>query len=117
VEVILALLSFKVLYPDHMHLTRGNHETKNMNKVGPREGGRCSAWAWRGCVRNVTVPLLDRTSVALEGGLSLATAAALKHRLVRGSARCTRAVLLTPTCDLCLSMPRPAAFPQTTRPI
>ncbi len=28
VEVILTLLAFKCLYPDHMHLTRGNHESK-----------------------------------------------------------------------------------------
>jgi len=33
VEVIFALLGFKCLYPDHMHLARGNHESKNMNKI------------------------------------------------------------------------------------
>lgn len=38
VEVILLLLLFKVLYPQHMHLTRGNHETVNMNKVYGFEG-------------------------------------------------------------------------------
>ncbi|GAM20753.1 hypothetical protein SAMD00019534_039280 [Acytostelium subglobosum LB1] len=32
VEVILALLAFKLLYPDHMHLTRGNHESIDMNR-------------------------------------------------------------------------------------
>ncbi|KXZ53876.1 hypothetical protein GPECTOR_6g794 [Gonium pectorale] len=32
-EVIFALLAFKLLYPEHMHLTRGNHESKSMNKV------------------------------------------------------------------------------------
>ncbi|KAG2442081.1 hypothetical protein HYH02_009872 [Chlamydomonas schloesseri] len=32
-EVIFSLLAFKLLYPDHMHLTRGNHESKSMNKV------------------------------------------------------------------------------------
>ncbi|GFR51802.1 hypothetical protein Agub_g14261 [Astrephomene gubernaculifera] len=32
-EVIFALLAFKLLYPDHLHLTRGNHESKSMNKV------------------------------------------------------------------------------------
>ena len=33
VEVILTLLAFKVLYPDGIHLHRGNHETKGMNSV------------------------------------------------------------------------------------
>ncbi|GLC60870.1 hypothetical protein PLESTB_001685400 [Pleodorina starrii] len=32
-EVIFALLAFKLLHPEHMHLTRGNHESKSMNKV------------------------------------------------------------------------------------
>lgn len=38
VEVILTLLAFKCLYPDHMHLTRGNHETTSMNKIYGFEG-------------------------------------------------------------------------------
>lgn len=38
VEVIFALLAYKVLYPEHMHLARGNHETKNMNKIYGFEG-------------------------------------------------------------------------------
>lgn len=33
VEVIVTLLAFKCLYPQHMHLTRGNHESKGMNKI------------------------------------------------------------------------------------
>jgi hypothetical protein len=33
VENVLTLFAFKVLYPTSMFLTRGNHETKNMNKV------------------------------------------------------------------------------------
>ncbi|KAG1668466.1 hypothetical protein FOA52_005239 [Chlamydomonas sp. UWO 241] len=33
VEVILALLAFKCLYPSSMFLSRGNHESKNMNKI------------------------------------------------------------------------------------
>jgi hypothetical protein len=28
----------QVLYPESMHLTRGNHETKNMNKIYGFEG-------------------------------------------------------------------------------
>lgn len=41
VEVILALLAFKVLYPGALHLTRGNHEAKSMNTIyGARVGGR-----------------------------------------------------------------------------
>jgi len=31
VEVILTLFALKLLYPKHMHLLRGNHETINMN--------------------------------------------------------------------------------------
>lgn len=33
VEVILTLLAFKVLNPQCMHLTRGNHESKSMNVI------------------------------------------------------------------------------------
>eukprot|EP00803_Ostreobium_quekettii_P006547 evm.model.scf_589.6 EVM.evm.TU.scf_589.6 scf_589:30137-41793(+) len=33
VEVILVLLGLKCLYPDHFHLTRGNHESRAMNKI------------------------------------------------------------------------------------
>jgi hypothetical protein len=33
VEVILSLLAWKVLYPDSMHLSRGNHESHSMNKI------------------------------------------------------------------------------------
>jgi hypothetical protein len=33
VEVVLVLLSFFVLYPQAMHLNRGNHETNYMNRV------------------------------------------------------------------------------------
>lgn len=38
VEVILILFSWKLLYPKHLHLARGNHETKNMNKLYGFEG-------------------------------------------------------------------------------
>ena len=31
VEVILTLFAFKVLYPEHLHLSRGNHESQGMN--------------------------------------------------------------------------------------
>eukprot|EP00192_Tetraselmis_astigmatica_P004304 CAMPEP_0117655318 /NCGR_PEP_ID=MMETSP0804-20121206/4216_1 /TAXON_ID=1074897 /ORGANISM="Tetraselmis astigmatica, Strain CCMP880" /LENGTH=493 /DNA_ID=CAMNT_0005461663 /DNA_START=74 /DNA_END=1555 /DNA_ORIENTATION=- len=33
VEVILLLLAFKALYPNSMHLARGNHESASMNKM------------------------------------------------------------------------------------
>lgn len=32
-EVILMLFSWKLLYPRHMNLARGNHETRDMNKL------------------------------------------------------------------------------------
>mmetsp|Transcript_22282 Transcript_22282/g.73000 ORF Transcript_22282/g.73000 Transcript_22282/m.73000 type:complete len:481 (+) Transcript_22282:104-1546(+) len=38
VEVVVLLFTFKALYPKHLHLTRGNHETLNMNKVYGFEG-------------------------------------------------------------------------------
>ena len=41
VEVILALLAFKCLYPKHMHLARGNHESQGMNKIYGFEGEVC----------------------------------------------------------------------------
>ena len=38
VEVILILFAYKCLYPAHMHLNRGNHETTQMNKMYGFEG-------------------------------------------------------------------------------
>jgi serine/threonine-protein phosphatase 5 len=38
VEVIMTLLSWKVLYPNHFFMSRGNHETKNLNKLYGFEG-------------------------------------------------------------------------------
>jgi serine/threonine-protein phosphatase 5 len=38
VEVILTMFAYKLLYPDSFHLARGNHETKNMNKLYGFEG-------------------------------------------------------------------------------
>eukprot|EP00002_Diphylleia_rotans_P021449 TRINITY_DN4173_c0_g1_i1.p1 TRINITY_DN4173_c0_g1~~TRINITY_DN4173_c0_g1_i1.p1 ORF type:complete len:453 (+),score=100.92 TRINITY_DN4173_c0_g1_i1:71-1429(+) len=38
VEVIVLLLAFKVLYPKHFHLARGNHESRNLNKMYGFEG-------------------------------------------------------------------------------
>lgn len=38
VEVILTLLAFKLLYPNHLHLARGNHESKSMNRMYGFEG-------------------------------------------------------------------------------
>eukprot|EP00958_Prasinococcus_capsulatus_P019287 scaffold2357_cov399-Prasinococcus_capsulatus_cf.AAC.21 len=32
-ECIFTLIAFKCLYPNHFHMTRGNHETINMNKI------------------------------------------------------------------------------------
>lgn len=47
----------QVLYPEHMHLNRGNHESVNMNKMYGFEGeviskfGKCVASHACSCVR------------------------------------------------------------------
>ncbi|CAN1758896.1 Serine/threonine-protein phosphatase 5, partial [Linum perenne] len=38
VEVILTLFAFKCMFPSAMHLARGNHESKSMNKIYGFEG-------------------------------------------------------------------------------
>ena len=38
VENVLTLFAFKLLYPTGIYLTRGNHETTNMNKIYGFEG-------------------------------------------------------------------------------
>lgn len=38
VEVILTLVGFKVLYPNHFHMSRGNHESETMNQMYGFEG-------------------------------------------------------------------------------
>eukprot|EP00435_Cladocopium_sp_Y103_P005009 s3972_g1.t1 len=38
VEVILTLFAWKLAFPKHMHLARGNHETRSMNKLYGFEG-------------------------------------------------------------------------------
>ncbi len=37
-EVILTLLAWRVLLPGHLHLARGNHESKGMNMIYGFEG-------------------------------------------------------------------------------
>lgn len=37
-QVILTLMAFKCLDPSCMHLTRGNHEAKSLNKIYGFEG-------------------------------------------------------------------------------
>lgn len=32
-EIILTLFAYKAMYPGHVHLARGNHESRGMNKV------------------------------------------------------------------------------------
>lgn len=37
-EVVLTLFAMKLVFPGHVHLLRGNHESKNMNKIYGFEG-------------------------------------------------------------------------------
>ena len=37
-ETVITLLAFKIVFPNHFFLSRGNHETKAMNKVYGFEG-------------------------------------------------------------------------------
>ena len=37
-EVVMTLLAFKLAMPDSLHMLRGNHETKGMNKIYGFEG-------------------------------------------------------------------------------
>lgn len=37
-ELVITLLAYKVLFPNHFFLSRGNHETKSMNKMYGFEG-------------------------------------------------------------------------------
>lgn len=37
-EVILALFSWKLLYPQHLHIARGNHESRALNRIYGFEG-------------------------------------------------------------------------------
>ena len=50
-EVILTLLAFSVLYPDCVHLARGNHESKNMNAMYGFDGEvrSCLPMQWIVC--------------------------------------------------------------------
>lgn len=38
VEVMMCLIAWKIAFPSHVHLTRGNHEAKSMNKMYGFEG-------------------------------------------------------------------------------
>ena len=32
-EIILTLFALQLVYPNHVHLARGNHESKSMNQI------------------------------------------------------------------------------------
>jgi len=38
VEVLITMLAWKVAYPKHFFMSRGNHESKNLNKMYGFEG-------------------------------------------------------------------------------
>jgi serine/threonine-protein phosphatase 5 len=76
VEVILILFAWKLLFPDHLHLARGNHETRNMNKLYGFEGEVTSKYDARlyqlFCEAFCYLPLchvINRQAFVVHGGL------------------------------------------------
>ncbi len=41
-QIIVLFISLKLLYPNHFHMTRGNHESKTMNNIYGFKGQRSS---------------------------------------------------------------------------
>lgn len=75
----MTLLAFKCLYPNGMHLTRGNHEAKSMNTIygfnGEASsfltGGRGWGAAWLGrlpCLHCFSCCMLVLSFICLYGG-------------------------------------------------
>jgi len=81
VEVIITLLAFKFLYPKHMHLLRGNHESLSMNRTYGFEGEvvakyskRCfdlftEVFNWLPLAAHIKATVSGKAALVLHGGL------------------------------------------------
>ena len=62
-EIILTLFAYKAMFPQHVHLARGNHESRGMNKVYGFDGEVSSAPALSACyLADVGIVLRQRLS-------------------------------------------------------
>uniref|UniRef100_M3ZV27 Serine/threonine-protein phosphatase n=1 Tax=Xiphophorus maculatus TaxID=8083 RepID=M3ZV27_XIPMA len=99
VEVILTLFGFKLLYPDHFHLLRGNHETDNMNQMYGFEGEVKAKY---------TAQMFQLFSEVFQW---LPLAQCINNKVLVGGHKCFRftglLLLFSPMCDLLWSDPQP----------
>ena len=113
VEVILTLFAYKCLYPDHMHLTRGNHEAKSMNLIYGFYGEvreKCGPTAVEVFRETFCwLPLgyvLDGKVLVLHGGLFSEDGVTLAD--LRAIDRCREPPDAGHMCEMMWSDPRPA---------
>jgi serine/threonine-protein phosphatase 5 len=75
-EVIVTFFALKLLYPNHMHLTRGNHESATMNQIYGFQGevvAKCDTMAYNlftECFNYLPLAMcLNRKVLVVHGGL------------------------------------------------
>lgn len=75
-EVIVTFFALKLLYPDHMHLTRGNHESATMNQIYGFQGevvAKCDTMSYNlftECFNYLPLAMcLNKRVLVVHGGL------------------------------------------------